>query len=410
MVMNIFFGLYSLLYILILPFILLFQILKRPTHLRKRWLKERFGFIGSTGGYDIWIHAVSVGEAMAARPLISSLRDDFSITVSTVTDTGQKVVKDFITEREGCFYLPFDIPSAINRAIDVIRPRLLIIMETEIWPNLIRVSRQRGITVVIVNGRISDRSFKGYRRMRFLLRPVLGLIECLLMQTRRDADRITEMGAPPERVRVTGNLKFDVRPSGGVPAWCSDIRRPVIVAGSTHDGEDEVLLDAFSRVKEEFALATLILAPRHPKRFPSVEGLISRSGFSFSRRSNDERLNGDVILLDTVGELSSVYGCADVCVVGGSFLKRGGQNLYEPAFWGKPIICGTHMENFPHAGTFFKEGAALMTEPGGLEREMIRVLKSRELQEGMGQKAKSLYLRNAGAVLKTTEVVRGYLS
>jgi 3-deoxy-D-manno-octulosonic-acid transferase len=407
---------YSLLYGISLSAILPFQILKRPSGLRKRWLSERLGFIPSAVDDEdcaskkrVWIHAVSVGESVASRPLIAALRGSFCVAVSTVTDTGQKVMGDFMRENERCFYLPFDLTSSVRRSIERARPDILLIMETEFWPHLLRVTKEHHIPVMIVNGRISDNSFSGYRKIRFFIQPLLRMVHYFFMQTERDAERIIQLGAPGDRVMVTGNLKFDVEPAGDADPWFSDLGKPTIVAGSTHEGEERIILEAFLSLKRKFQKATLVIAPRHPERFPLVEKLLSEQGVPFSKRSNCPGSKEDVVLLDTIGELSSVYGCADICVIGGSFIPRGGHNLFEPAYWGKPIVCGPHMENFPLAHTFFEQGAAIEAQEKALETVLSRVLNDGHLISGMGKRAQALYTQNAGAVVKTVEKVSQFL-
>ncbi len=402
---------YSLLYILVLPFILPVHLLKRPPGLRRRWLRERFGYLrlGTEGKKRpvVWIHAVSVGEAMAARPLVERLRERADIAVSTVTDTGQRVVRDFITEGEVCFYMPFDIPSSLRRAMELLRPAAVLIMETELWPNLLRTAGRMGVPVAVVNGRMSERSFRGYRKIRFFIRSVLGLIDCYCVQSEGDAEKLKSLGAPEDRIFVTGNLKFDRRPPEGRPDWCRRLGRPVVVAGSTHEGEEEVILEAFRALKRVFRDATLIIAPRHPERFTAVEGLLRDRAVDFTRRSIGGE--GGVILLDTIGELPDVYGSADVCLIGGSFVPRGGHNLFEPASWGKPIVCGPHMENFPLADEFFKRGAAVRAGADELGTILLEILSDGEKAEEMGRKARELYSEKGGAVLRTLEVLEGLL-
>jgi 3-deoxy-D-manno-octulosonic-acid transferase len=257
--------LYNLLYILALSFLFPLHLLKRPPHLRGRWLKERFGFVpmrmidpswqGERYNHrpTIWIHVVSVGESISARPLIKRLMEQANVIVSTVTDTGQKIVRDFITERERCIYLPFDTPFAVKRVVSRMRPDLLVIMETELWPNLLRIVKGFGTPVLIVNGRISNRSFFGYQKIRFFMKYLLMMVDYYCMQTDGDAERIIALGAPEKRVCVTGNLKFDSIPTEeGIPLWCKELSRPIIIAGSTHKGEEEIILNTFYTIKKDF--------------------------------------------------------------------------------------------------------------------------------------------------------------
>ncbi|MEC4684264.1 MAG: 3-deoxy-D-manno-octulosonic acid transferase [Nitrospirota bacterium] len=412
MTFNLMRMVYNLFYTFSLTLLLPVHLLKRPPHLRGRWLKERFGFVplrltrkGGRKRPAVWIHAVSVGEAMAARPLIERLRAVADIIVSTVTDTGQKVVQDFITDDEACIYVPFDNPSAIKKTAARIRPDMLVIMETELWPNLLETIKSEGIPIVIVNGRISDGSFSGYRKIGFFMKGMLGMVDFFCMQTARDAEKIMVLGAPEEKVLVTGNLKFDITPPAEIPAWCKDLGRPVIVAGSTHEGEEEIILDAFNAVKESFSGATLVIAPRHPERFAEVERLLGERRADFAKKSDASLRGKEVVLLDTIGELSSVYGCADVCIIGGSLIPRGGHNLFEPAYWAKPVVCGPHMENFPLAREFFKEGAAVEAGANDIDRVLQSILSDAVRAKDMGRRAKDLYIKNSGAVLKTLEVI-----
>ncbi|MBI5183711.1 MAG: 3-deoxy-D-manno-octulosonic acid transferase [Nitrospinae bacterium] len=415
--------LYNLLYILALSFIFPLHLLKRPPHLRGRWLKERFGFVpmriidpswqGERYNHrpTIWIHVVSVGESISARPLIKRLMEQANVIVSTVTDTGQKIVRDFITERERCIYLPFDTPFAVKRVVSRMRPDLLVIMEAELWPNLLRIVKGFGTPVLIVNGRISNRSFFGYQKIRFFMKYLLMMVDYYCMQTDGDAERIIALGAPEKRVCVTGNLKFDSIPTEEeIPLWCKDLSRPIIIAGSTHKGEEEIILNTFYTIKKDFKEATLIIAPRHPERFREVEdGLLKRRKLEFGKRSNGSYKDKEIILLDTIGELFSVYGCADLCIIGGSLVPKGGHNLFEPAYWAKPIVCGPHMENFPLASDFFRNNAAVMVRRDNIDKVLIKILSDKSTAEEMGRGARELYIKNRGATSKTLEVVNRFV-
>jgi len=404
---------YSLFYASALTLLLPVHCMKRPRRLRGRWLKERFGFVPGRGRAGerplVWIHAVSVGEAMAARPLIEGVRPEADVVVSTVTDTGQKVVRDFLTAGEECIYVPFDTPSATRRATGRIRPDMLVIMETELWPNLIRTARAEGVPILVANGRISDASFSGYRRMRFFVKGMLAMVDSFCMQTERDAERIKALGAPPERVRVTGNLKFDISPPAGVPSWCGELGRPVLVAGSTHEGEEEIILDAFNSIKGRFRGATLVVAPRHPERFSEVERLLRARGADFARISGGAVRGKDVVLLDTIGELHSVYGCADICIIGGSLVPKGGHNLFEPASWARPVVCGPHMENFPLAREFIESGAAVEAGADELAGILDGLLSDADRAREIGRRAGLLHAENSGAVLETVGEVKRLL-
>jgi 3-deoxy-D-manno-octulosonic-acid transferase len=399
--------LYNFLFFIILPIILPYYYFRKPSETRKRWIRERFGFLNTnrikhnSSKKRIWLHAVSVGEAIAARPLMSLLLKDMELFVTTVTDTGQKVAREFLKEKAEVLFAPFDLSYSVKRFINTIKPHLIIIMETELWPNLFHIAYQKGIPIVVVNGRISENSFKGYRKIRFFMKGMLSRGTLYCMQTETDAKRLISIGAPEERVKITGNLKMDIRPSDRIPGWCKHLRKPIIVAGSTHRGEERIILDSFRRVKEHFPEATLILAPRHPERFQEVERLLKDSEQKYSKKSDGVKTDSSVVLLDTIGELTSVYGSADVCIIGGSFIPHGGHNLFEAASWAKPIICGPSMENFPLAEDFFRLKAAIKTDADNLYSVLLEILKDRKLSAEMGRKALTLFREHQGAVVKT---------
>ncbi len=408
-VMKFIYTLYSILYNLALITILPQQYLKRPAPARRRWLVERLGFIPSSPPEGdrrrVWIHAVSVGEAIAAKPIVTSLGRYHRIFITTVTDTGQAVVRDYLSGDQALFYAPFDSRGSLRRFIQTLRPDMIILMETEIWPNLVRQANEDEIPVIIVNGRLSDHSYKNYRLIRFFMKDILSRIRAFCMQTRRDAEKIISLGADPERVFVTGNLKFEVKPPSEPPLWCRDMGRPLIVAGSTHEGEEEIILRAYKELQREFPGLTMVVAPRHPERFPEVEDLLQRESINYGKRSGLDVEARDVILLDGIGELSSVYAVADISIIGGSFIPRGGHNLFEPAYWRKPIVCGPHMNNFPLAEEFFREGAAIKTAGDALAGVIRELLQNESRRHEMGQRAYMLYERNRGALEKTIGII-----
>jgi len=425
--------LYTLLYYAILVFILPFQYLKRPKKLKKRWLREKFGFIKGGLGGGIWIHAVSVGEVMAAIPLLKKLREKYpskSLMLSTITDTGQKVGRERVPEGTMVFYLPFDIPIILKRVFERMRLELLITIETELWPNLFRISRQYGIPVVLLNGRISEKSFKGYKKASFFMKEVLSNVDLFCMQSEMDAERISSIGVNEGRIKVLGNFKFDIKPPSKIPEWSERMKGPVLIAGSTHEGEEEFLISVYMKLKKDFTDLNLILAPRHPERFKDVEDLLRSKGVSFIKRSalstsnpplpplvrggeggfsELQTFSGTVILLDTVGELSAVYGISDIAIIGKSFKGYGGQNPLEPAYWGKPIVCGLHMENFPFIKDFYREGAAFEVDENGLYSKLRELFLLPEKAKKTGLKAQQLYKKNTGAVDRAIEVIAGYI-
>ncbi|HSB52534.1 MAG TPA: 3-deoxy-D-manno-octulosonic acid transferase, partial [Dissulfurispiraceae bacterium] len=387
---------YSLLYAVVLIVLSPFEFFRRPPGARMRWLKERLGryetlpLAGSPDRETLWLHAVSVGETIAAVPLvrkIASRHRSLRIVVSTVTDTGQQVARERLGDDAHVVYVPFDLPWTVRRALDRLKPSLLIIMETELWPNLIMTARSRGVPVLVVNGRISERSYSGYRRIAFFLLPVLRAVDLFCMQNEVYAERVRVLGAPAGKVKVLGSLKFDTRPLKPVPPWTGILEGPVIVAGSTHRSEEDLILGAYVELKRDIPDLNLILVPRHPERFGEVEDVTSRRGLNYLKRSEldatsapapGSRRSGVVVILDAMGELSAVYGACDVAVMGGSFIPRGGQNPLEPAYWAKPVVCGPHMENFAFIREFYQSGGAVEVDARSLPGRLLELLRSPE--------------------------------
>ncbi len=424
---------YSIIYLIALLFLFPFEYLKHPKELRRKWLKERFGKYSAearkrrsaevkTSESVIWIHAVSVGEVIAAVPLIKKIKDGYpsrEIVVSTVTDTGQKVAKDRLGDAARIVYVPFDLPFAIKNALRRIKPSVFIIMETELWPNTIRILNGLGVPVLLMNGRISQKSFKGYIKLRFFMEDVLRRMDLSCMQNEVYADRIRAMGAESGKVKVTGNFKFDTKPSSHIPGWTKVLNGPVIIAGSTHRTEEDLIIDAYIKIKPDFPTLNLIVAPRHPERFKEVEDLLKRNNIEYLKRSEISNSDtpalqhhadsGIAVLLDAVGELASVYGACDIAVMGGTFIEHGGQNPLEPAYWGKAIVCGPHMENFPFIEEFYKSGGAVKTDVDNLYQSLKELLSEQGKMSAMGRTAKGLYDKNSGAVEKAMQEIERYL-
>ncbi len=318
----------------------------------------------------IWVHAVSVGEVLAVSELVRKLRERFPkyrVLISTTTATGQKLARKHFGDGS-VFYFPLDLAFAIRPYLSTVRPQLIVLAETEFWPNYLRMARGSGARVVVVNARISDRSWPGYRRFRLFLRKILQDVDLFLAQTEEDATRLRDIGAPVERVQVSGNLKFDVAPPP-VPAIVANLRSsfqqagagPIVVCGSTMEGEERLLLLAFQNVLASHPRAVMILAPRRPERFEEVAELIQQFGIRLWRRSSwsGEATASGVFLLDTIGELASLYALADVAFVGGSLVPRGGHNIIEPAQHGVPIMVGNHTENFRDIISLFQRHDAV---------------------------------------------------
>jgi len=321
-------------------------------------------------GPAIWVHAVSVGEVLAVSELVSQLRQRFPqyrVVVSTTTATGQKLATKHFGE-DSVFYFPLDFAFAIRPYLSALRPRLIVLAETEFWPNFLRLAHTSGGRVAVVNARISDRSLPGYRRFRRIWKRVLLNVDLFLTQTAEDASRLREIGAPADRVQVSGNLKFDVSvpdPPPIVASLRSNFQQggagPVLVCGSTVEGEEGLLLRAFENVLASHPRAVMILAPRRPERFSEVAQLLEQLGIRFWRRSlwSGDTIAGGVFLLDTIGELVSLYALADVAFVGGSLVPRGGHNIIEPAQHGVAIIVGNHTENFRDIVSLFQSQDAV---------------------------------------------------
>jgi 3-deoxy-D-manno-octulosonic-acid transferase len=386
---------------------------------------QRFGRYG--GGLPpeprCWIHAVSVGEAATAVPLVEAIArrwPQLAVVMTTVTPTGARVVADRLDGRVTHRYFPLDLPGSVRRALSAVRPRFFIGMETELWPNFLRALSRRSIPAMIANGRISDRSFRRYLRVRFLTARMLRDVQVFAMQSQEDARRIIALGAPPARVVVTGNLKTDLAPpaTGESTAWARllGLREgdPVWIAGSTHRGEEETALDVFTRLRARFPSLVLLLAPRHPERVPEVEKLAVERGLGTVRRSELPRPGGReeaVIVLDTVGELAAIYRVATVVFVGGSLVPTGGHNMLEPALLRKPVIFGPHTTNFREsADLLLAAGAAVrVAEPLQLEEQVGKLLADADLRSRMGEAGLEAIVSRQGAVKQTIDLVERYL-
>ena len=395
-------------------------------------LGQRMGYLPVSFNMDadesIWIHAVSVGEVLTARPLISDLKrrhPDLRMFLSTTTLAGQQLARRSVQDVDAVFYFPFDLGIFVRRTLDLVRPKLFIMMETEIWPNLLYECRRRGVKTAVVNGRLSARSFSRYRMIRGFMRRVLDDVDRFLVQSEESARRFIDIGADPGRVVVTGSLKFDsldMSPNAlqarsrervlryfRVPA-----SRLVIVAGSTMKGEESAVLRAFRRVRTVTPNALLVIAPRHPERFGEVEQLVRSEGWKTARRSDlaiDNEPRVDVVVLDTIGELATVYQIATVVFVGGSLVATGGHNVLEPAVFGKPIVFGPHMQNFAEiADAFVSNGAGVqLTGEQQLDETFMSLMSDPVRRARLGAAARALVEANRGAKEKSVTVLEDLL-
>jgi 3-deoxy-D-manno-octulosonic-acid transferase len=395
----------------------LFQMARHGKY--RKGLAERLGRVPSRlrlpGEEEpvIWIHAVSVGEVLAVAGLVEELRRRFprhKIFVSTTTDTGQALARARFGEAN-VFYFPMDFVFAIRPYLRVLRPQIVVIAETEFWPNFIRRAHASGARIAVVNARISDRSWPNYRRFRGVLRRLLANVDLFLAQTAEDAARLRDIGADPERVRVAGNLKFDI-PAPVPPAIVESLRKsiaatgvgPVLVCGSTVDGEESLLLKAFENLLVQHPRAVMILAPRHPERFAEVAALLDQMSIHFWRRSlwNGEPLTGGVFLVDTIGELAALYGLADLAFVGGSLVPHGGHNIIEPAQHGVAIVVGNHTENFRDIVSLFQgQDAVRVAGPAELPLVLLELLANEKERRALGQRAAETMRSQIGATART---------
>jgi 3-deoxy-D-manno-octulosonic-acid transferase len=369
----------------------------------------------------IWVHAVSVGEVLAVAGLVDELRlrsPQNRIFVSTTTDTGQALARKRFGE-DNVFYFPMDFAFAIRPYLKALHPQMVVIAETEFWPNFLRLVHGSGARIAVVNARISDRSRPNYRRFRGLLGKVLANVDLFLAQTQEDAVRLQDIGAIPERVRVTGNLKFDV-PAPSPPAIVESLAKlltatgtgPVLVCGSTVDGEEPLLLKAFENLLVQHPRAVMILAPRHPERFPAAAALLERMSIRFCRRSEwkGEPLAGGVLLLDTIGELSALYALADIAFVGGSLVPRGGHNIIEPAQHGVAIVVGNHTENFRDIVSLFQSRDAVrIVGPAELPLMWLELLSNDVERKALGQRAAETMRSQIGATSRTADELKELL-
>jgi 3-deoxy-D-manno-octulosonic-acid transferase len=378
----------------------------------------------------IWIHAVSVGETLAVAGLVKQLLQrypDRKIFLSSVTAAGREAGEKKLPRVAGQFYLPFDWKWAVRRVLQQIRPSVLVIVETELWPNLLKTVRESGCQTILVNARVSDRSFPGYRMGRPFMRRVLANITRICAQTATDAERFQALGVQPDRVTVTGNLKFDGRAPelGSFGKKIRDIlagesRSPVFVAGSTMRGEEPLVLQAWQRIHQKHPRALMILAPRHPARFDEVAELLQAQQLSTVRRTslpeNENEMRRllaqtEILLLDTIGDLAEIVGVADVVFVGGSLVPTGGHNVVEPAFWGKPILFGPHMYNFRDVASLFLRagGAVQVADADGLADAVLRLLDHPVEARQLGERAKELVTQQAGAATRILNQMEEWL-
>ncbi len=371
----------------------------------------------------IWIHAVSVGEVIAISGLVRELRDrapSYRVVISTTTRTGQQIARERFGA-ENVFYYPLDFAFAVRPYLRKIRPQLFVLAETEFWPRMLHEARSAGVPVAVVNARISDRSYPRYLRLRALWKRLLRGIAVALAQTEEDVARLQAIGIPAERVKLGGNLKYDVRanPASGVAellrATLPDSAK-LLVCGSTLEGEEQLLLNAWPRLTADHPDLRMVLAPRHPERFGSVTALLEQSGIRWSRRSewrpsdHPNFESGSVLLLDSIGELAAIYSLATIAFIGGTLVPAGGHNPLEPAQFGVPIIMGPHFENFREIIEKLKAQQAIrIVEPAELSAVLLTMLRDKSTSRTMGARAREVFHAEAGATARTVEALLSLL-
>lgn len=422
---------YNILSVFLLLPVIAYHLYRSITRGRPPAFRERFGYISSNelaairNRPVIWLHAVSVGESIAARPLLKALRIKYpghAILVSNTTETGRGITSTF-PEKDLCIYFPFDFLPPVCHVLKCIRPELIVIMETEIWPNFMRAATSRNIPVILANGRISDRSFSRYLQFSWFFKKPLQLFSSLCMQTETDSERIIAIGAPTERTKVIGNLKYDIpicqASADETKRLRDDYAVPensiVITAGSTHAGEEQQIIDMYKQLTTTNSNLFMILVPRHPERSGEVAALLECSGIAFRRRtsiSSAERFrHGEVLLVDTIGEMMNLYALSDVAFVGGSLVQTGGHNLLEPASAGVASVFGPFMTNFREiAELVMQYGAGVQV--GSAEELIVSMQKltsNIELRHVLGQNGLKMMHDNGGATERHLEIIARYL-
>ena len=407
--------LYSQLMRLLVPFVLArFWWQGRQAPALRQNLGQRLGLVQRYSQPVIWVHTASVGEAIAAGPMVRRLlvrKLDARILVTAMTDTGLAQARKMFGGDVDYSYVPLDTPGSVRRFLRMVNPKVAVVLETEIWPNIIGQCHKQNVPVFLINARLSERSARGYERVRGLARPIMRKITWIAAQAEKDADRFRRIGVAPASVEVTGSVKFDVDITEGVRNAAHQCRqmlgeRPVWVAGSTHSGEDEQLLEAHRVVLAKHPQALLVIVPRHPDRFDSVAELAEKAGFIVARLSlHEDPAEAQVYLADTMGELMMLYGAGDMAFVGGSLVERGGHNPLEPAAWGIPVLSGPYVFNFETVYEHLRagDGVAMVQASDDLGRTVARLMASQKERQALGERALAVVNKNRGALDKVVE-------
>ncbi|MFA5679010.1 MAG: lipid IV(A) 3-deoxy-D-manno-octulosonic acid transferase [Pseudomonas sp.] len=413
---------YSLIFFLCLPLILarlLYRAWRAPAYAR-RW-SERFAMGGDLRPGGIWVHAVSVGESIAAAPMVRELlkrHPDLPVTMTCMTPTGSEQIRKLFGDQVGHAYLPYDLPWLQRRLIRRLQPRIAIVMETELWPNLVAECERARVPVVLANARLSERSARGYQRVSWLVRPMFDALSWVAVQSADEAARFVELGVRRGAITVTGSIKFDLKPADAVLQAAAQWRaqwgaRPVWIAASTHAGEDELILQAHQQLVQQHPQALLILVPRHPERFDAVARLVQQSNLNLVRRSaaQQPKPNDQVFLGDSMGELMQFYACADVAFVGGSLIAGGGHNYLEPAALGIPVLSGPHRFNFVEISQLLEQAGALVEvqDAATMAEKVACWLSDAQRREQAGTAGQAVVKANQGALERLLQGVAGLL-
>ncbi len=418
---HIYYFIYRFVIYLLVPAVVLRGLIRRKYRQR---LMERFGRVSTTArSGSIWIHAVSVGEVNAVKPLVDHLLEyhDAPVLLSCVTPTGSAQITRLFGDRVSQVYAPVDAGVFVERTVRAVRPRVIIIAETELWPNLLRVAQARKVPVAFINLRLSDKSFSRARRLLPLCRFALQNVASFCVQTSADAERVIALGAARDKVLVTGNLKFDVSPPDGIPELAAQLRErwggagcPTVVLGSSHEGEETGFMATLVQLRKVFPGLTALIAPRHPERFDRVFQQVSGYGLSVERRSqwqDDQPSSADVILVDSMGELLEFYAASDVAVVGGSFAAAGGHNVLEPILVGTPALFGPDMSNFREISqrVIEQDAGEMVASFDALKETLTRLLSDPQLRDLRVRNGRQLLLKNRGALQQTVDQLRPLL-
>ena len=418
---------YSFALILISPLIVFYLYVLRGKKNKgyRAHFKERFGFVSkslfTSKGKPLVVHCASVGEVLAAAPLIKALQKQhpqLNILITCNTPTGREQIINQFKNTVACSYLPMDFPFSTARFLKRINPQALCILETELWPNLMAISHKKNIPVLVLNARLSEKSQQGYQKVAKLTQIIMRSITVLASHNKKDAERFIELGLPPSKSHVTGSIKFDISPSNEQLASVEVLKaqyktqeRFVWVAGSTHPLEHEMILNAHQQLLKKYPNALLIIAPRHPEQFDKVADTLAQSPLSFSRRSNNNYQNEKVLLADTLGELQCLYGAGNVSYVGGSLIRRGGHNPLEAAAFSVGVITGPYTYNFDHIypELIKLKGAVAVENTDELATQLINLSQNTKACQTLGNKAQQCVLKNQGAIKKTLTIINQYL-